>query len=71
MTDMISIEVRDGGLGTDRPRTVVEVIERIPMARSGYQVVRYKGERYILRGGIRTEHFISLDLALPPGEPVR
>lgn len=37
-------------------------IVRVPQDRSGYQVVTYKGKRYALRGGIRTEHFISLDL---------
>lgn len=61
MENKIAIEVRDGGLGTERPRTVVGTIERVPRDRAGYQVVRYKGQNYILRGGIRTEHFISLD----------
>ncbi len=55
-------EVKDGGLGTNRPRTVKALAYRVPQDRAGYQVVRYKGNRYILRGGIRTEHFISLDL---------
>jgi hypothetical protein len=58
----VIIEVRDGGLGTSRPRTTVTTIERVPCDRAGYQVVRYRGNRYVLRGGIRTDHFISLDL---------
>lgn len=62
MNDSIIIEVRDGGLGTDRPRVTLGTIERVPRDRAGYQVVRYKGAKYILRGGIRTPYFISLDL---------
>ena len=67
----IVIEVKDGGIGTSKPRELVTTIERVPQDRKGYQVIRYKGERYILRGGIRTNHFISLDLPLKRGERVR
>jgi hypothetical protein len=64
MNSQVLIEVRDGGLGTLRPRTVVETIWRVPIERKGYSTVRYQGFRYVLRGGISTEHFISLDLPL-------
>ena len=64
MNPQILIEVKDGGLGTLRPRTLVETIWRVPTERKGYSTVLYKGVRYALRGGIRTEHFISLDLPL-------
>jgi hypothetical protein len=63
-TAQIPITVKDGGLGTERPRTMVTEIWRAPIQRAGYEVVRYKGKLYALRGGIRTEHFISLDLPL-------
>ena len=61
MNDIISINVMDGGLGTSRPRTQVTTIARVPQNRSGYQVVRYQGKNYQLFGGIRTDHFISID----------
>jgi hypothetical protein len=61
-TGQMPIIVKDGGLGTNRPRIEVTEIWRAPIRRAGYEVVRYKRKLYVLRGGIRTEHFISLDL---------
>ena len=42
-------------LTPDKTKTVY----RVPIARAGYQVVRYKGHYHHLRGGIRTPAWIS------------
>lgn len=50
--------VKDDGTFTD---TVETAIERVPRQNSGWQSVRYKGHRYQLHGGIRTNWFVCLN----------
>lgn len=38
---------------------------RVPQDRAGYQVIRYNGKNYQLRGGIRTAFSIYLDDPIP------
>ena len=38
-----------------------KTVSRIPRQHSGWQSVRFDGNRYVLRGGIRTDFFISLN----------
>ena len=61
--DAVTFDVRtgEGSLKGDGTFTdTVETIERMPRQNSGYQTVRYKGHRYQLYGGIRTNWFINL-----------
>lgn len=38
-----------------------KTIDRIPRQHVGWQSITYKGRRYRLGGGIRTDYFINLD----------
>lgn len=38
-----------------------ETFDATPKQNSGWQSVRFDGNRYVLRGGIRTDFFISLN----------
>ena len=38
-----------------------KTVNRIPRQHVGWQSVVYKGKRYRLGGGIRTDYFINLD----------
>lgn len=62
MNEIVEFEIRDGGLGTSKPRMVLGKVSRVAQQRSGYEVVRFNKKLYVLRGGIRTDYFISLDL---------
>ena len=53
----------DDGTFTD----TIETIQRMPRQNSGYQTVRYKGKRYKLWGGIRTNWYINLQMPTGKG----
>ncbi len=38
-----------------------KTLDATPRQQSGWQSIRFAGNRYVLRGGIRTEFFISLN----------
>lgn len=50
-----------GTLSGETFTDIVDTVERRPIARSGYYLVRYKGKKYVLHGGLRTEYHIYLD----------
>jgi hypothetical protein len=56
VNDAIAIELKDG----DKHFQVVGMIYRVPLERDGYALIRYRGRRFVLRGGIRTEYFINI-----------
>lgn len=65
MKEIILVRNGDGSLlDNDTFTDEVERIERMPIQHKGWQSVRYKGNRYQLFGGIRTERFISLKLPI-------
>ena len=39
----------------------IKTIWRVPRDHTGWQSIKYKGKRYQLFGGIRTEYFICLN----------
>ena len=53
---MRRIQLKDGSNGYE----VVGEIEREPMRRAGYEVIRYRGCIYQLLGGIRGPEFINV-----------
>jgi len=60
----IVLDVRSGGGTVNNDgifNDVITVISRIPKQYSGWETVSYKGKRYHLHGGIRTNHFICLN----------
>jgi len=67
MTDSIPLAVRSGD-GTGQSHygflDVVELIERVPRQHSGWQSINYKGQRYKLWGGIRTNFWINLTMPI-------
>jgi hypothetical protein len=71
---MNGIQVRTGKGSTDGAggfTDVVDVISRTPKKHSGWQSVTYKGKRYQLLGGIRTDYFISLRTGISSRNPRR
>lgn len=73
MSDPMILTVRSGQ-GTLTQRSLhhagdgftdeIETIERTPRQHSGWQSITYKGKRYQLMGGIRTNFWINLTLPI-------
>lgn len=56
MNGALVIELKDGDDGF----RVIGEITRVPQERKGWAWVRYKGQRYVLRGWVRVPWFINV-----------
>jgi hypothetical protein len=52
-----------------KDHALVEVISRKPRQHAGWKSVKYKGKRYQLLGGIRTQQFITLGCEITKKDP--